>query len=336
MKHQKILKIRNYKGSQLSFTNYGACLKSWVIKLKNNTLIDVVLGYQNNKEYEINPLYLGSTVGRFANRINKGIFNLNGQKIKLPRNDTANHLHGGYKGFSTKIWDVIEYCSNKVVFSLQSPHLDENYPGSLKTIVSYKINNEDELNINFHAKPEEDTILNLTHHSYFNLNGSTESNILDHELKINADSITEIDSELIPTGDFLKISNTPLDFKKSMEIGSRINSDFNQIKYARGYDHNYIINNYDSKKIKEAATLKSNHTGVKMIVKTDLPGIQFYSGNFLDGNFKGKNDIKLKKHSGLCLEPQYFPDSPNHSHFPSTVIRKGKEYNHNIRYCLSF
>jgi len=336
LEYEKEIKIKNNRGSDLSFTVYGACLKSWTIKLKNNILVDVVLGYKNSKNYDMNPLYLGSTVGRFANRINKGIFNLNGQKINLPQNDMSNHLHGGFKGFSTKVWDVIEHTSNKVVFALHSSHLDENYPGSLKTIVTYKINDENELNINFHAKPEEDTILNLTHHSYFNLNGSTESNILDHKLKINADSITEIDSELIPTGDFLNISNTPLDFKESIKIGQRINSNFNQIKYAGGYDHNYVINKYDLKKLKEAATLKSHKTGIKMIVKTDLPGIQFYSGNFLDGNFKGKNDKELKKHSGLCLEPQYFPDSPNHSHFPSTLIRKGKEYNHNIRYCLSF
>ena len=336
MKHQKELIIKNNKGSELSFTNYGACLKSWKIKQKDNSLIDVVLGYNNIERYKKNPLYLGSTVGRFANRINKGIFTLNGQKVELRQNDVSNHLHGGFKGFSAKIWEVMEYCSNKVVFSLSSADLDENYPGSLKTIVTYKINDENQLNINFHTKPDEDTILNLTHHSYFNLNGNTAGNILDHELKINADNITEINSELVPTGEFLKVSDTPLDFKKSIKIGNRINSDFYQIRYADGYDHNYIINNYEPNKIRKAATLKSNKTGLKMDVKTDLPGIQFYSGNFLDGNFMGKNNERLKKHSGLCLEPQYFPDSPNHDHFPSTIIKKGKDYSHNIIYCLSF
>ena len=336
MKYQKEIKIKNNKGSRLLFTNYGACLKSWIIKLKDNTFLDVVLGYNNNKHYELNPLYLGSIVGRFANRINKGVFYLNGQKIKLPQNNMSNHLHGGFKGFSTRIWDITEYSSNKVVFTLHSSHLDENYPGAIETIITYKLNDKDELNINLKASAEKDTILNLTHHSYFNLNGDSGSNILDHELKINADNITEINSELIPTGELLEVSDTPLDFKKSIKIGKRINSDYDQIKYADGYDHNYVINNYDLKSLREAATLKSNNTGVEMTVKTDLPGIQFYSGNFLDGNFKGKNNKRLKKHFGLCLEPQYFPDSPNHPHFPSTIIKQGKEYNHNIRYCLSF
>lgn len=331
----KPLVIKNKVGSRLSFTNVGACLKTWHIHTKKNKKIDIVLGYKNESLYLSNPLYLGSTVGRFANRIKNGIFNLNGNTITLPQNENNHHLHGGYKGFSSKVWDILDHSSNKIIFALHSLDLEENYPSSLNTRVSYKITDNNELIINFNAEAEDDTVLNLTHHSYFNLNGVNGGNILNHKLKIFSDSITEIDPDLIPTGKFLDVSDTSLDFRHSIMIGKRINSNFYQMNHSNGYDHNYVINNYGNKKLKIAAELRSDQTGLMMHVKTDLPGIQFYSGNFLDGSYIGKGDNRLKKHSGLCLEPQYFPDSPNHAHFPSTILKKRSKYDHKIIYGIS-
>ena len=335
MTNPKSLKITNKSGSTLTFTNHGASLKSWIVKLDNTNIVDIILGYENEINYKTNPLYLGSIAGRYANRIANGRFNLNGMKVNLTQNDNGNHLHGGYKGFSSKPWDVIEHRSNTLIFSLESRDQDENYPATLKTTVSYTINDLNELQIELHAYSDKDTIINLTQHSYFNLNGNIGGDILDHKIKINSNQITEIDNHLIPTGKFLDVKDTPLDLREFTRIGQMINQDFQQMNFAKGYDHNFVLNNNETREIKKVAEVIGDKTKIKMSVMTDLPGLQFYSGNFLDGSYQGKYGFKLKKNSGLCLEPQYFPDSPNHSHFPSTVLKKGAVYAHNIIYKLS-
>ena len=329
------LKIFNNKGSILTFNNYGASLKSWNFELGNNNKVDIVLGYGDEINYESNPLYLGCIAGRYANRIANGQFMLNGKLIKLTQNDNDNHLHGGYKGFSSKLWDVVEHKTNTLILSLESRDKDENYPGTLKTTVSYTINDLNELKVGFNAYSDMDTIINLTQHSYFNLNGNTGGDILNHKIKINSNQITEIDHQLIPTGKLLDVKDTPLDLRKFTRIGKMINQNFQQMNFAKGYDHNFILNNNKANNIKKVAELIGDKTKIKMCVKTDLPGLQFYSGNFLDGSYEGKNGFKLIRNSGLCLEPQYFPDSPNNSHFPPTILKKGDVYAHNIIYGLS-
>tara|TARA_Y100000287_G_C14191685_1_gene340543 strand:+ start:208 stop:1236 length:1029 start_codon:yes stop_codon:yes gene_type:complete len=335
MRNPKSLKIANESGSTLTFTNFGASLKSWVIKLNDKTIVDIVLGYKNEINYKTNPLYLGSIAGRYANRISNGRFNLNNINVNLTQNDNGNHLHGGHKGFSSKHWDIVDHKTNTLILSLESRDQDENYPGTLKTTVSYTINDLNELKVEFHAFSDMDTIINLTQHSYFNLNGNIGGDILDHKIKINSNQITEIDNQLIPTGKFLDVKDTPLDLRNFTRIGKMINQNFQQINFAKGYDHNFVLSNNKAKNIKKVAELIGDKTKIKMCVKTDLPGLQFYSGNFLDGSYEGKNGFKLTRNSGLCLEPQYFPDSPNHTHFPSTILRKGDVYAHNIIYGLS-
>ena len=335
MRNPKSLKIANESGSTLTFTNFGASLKSWVIKLNGKTIVDIVLGYKNEINYKTNPLYLGSIAGRYANRISNGRFNLNNINVNLTQNDNGNHLHGGHKGFSSKHWDIVDHKTNTLILSLESRDQDENYPGTLKTTVSYTINDLNELKVEFHAFSDMDTIINLTQHSYFNLNGNIGGDILDHKIKINSNQITEIDDQLIPTGKFLYVKDTPLDLRNFTRIGKMINQNFQQINFAKGYDHNFVLSNNKAKNIKKVAELIGDKTKIKMCVKTDLPGLQFYSGNFLDGSYEGKNGFKLTRNSGLCLEPQYFPDSPNHTHFPSTILRKGDVYAHNIIYGLS-
>ena len=331
----KTLKILNKKGSILTFNSYGASLKSWNFELKDNNTVDIVLGYGDEINYKSNPLYLGCIAGRYANRIANGQFLLNGKLVKLTQNDNGNHLHGGQKGFSSKLWDVVEHKTNTLILSLESRDQDENYPGTLKTTVSYTINDLNELKVGFHAYSDMDTIINLTQHSYFNLNGNTGEDILNHKIKIDSNQITEIDHQLIPTGKFLDVKGTPLDLRKFTRIGKMINQNYQQINFAKGYDHNFVLSSNKTKEIKKVAELIGDKTKIKMCVKTDLPGLQFYSGNFLDGSYEGKNGFKLIRNSGLCLEPQYFPDSPNNSHFPPTILKKGDVYAHNIIYGLS-
>ena len=335
MSTPKTLKIFNKKGSILTFNSYGASLNSWNFELEDNNRVDIVLGYGDKINYESNPLYLGCIAGRYANRIANGQFLLNGKLVKLTQNDNGNHLHGGQKGFSSKPWDVVEHKTNTLILSLESRDQDENYPGTLNTTVSYTINDLNELKVGFHAYSDMDTIINLTQHSYFNLNGNTGEHILNHKIKINSNQITEIDHQLIPTGKFLDVKGTPLDLRKFTRIGKMINQNFQQMNFAKGYDHNFVLNNNKANNIKKVAELIGDKTKIKMCVKTDLPGLQFYSGNFLDGSYEGKNGFKLIRNSGLCLEPQYFPDSPNNSHFPPTILKKGDVYAHNIIYGLS-
>jgi aldose 1-epimerase len=251
---------------------------------------------------------------------------LDGTEYVLAANDGKNHLHGGEKGFDKVVWDVESYDRQSLKLSYLSPDMEEGYPGSLKVTVEFQVTDSNELVIDYTAESDKKTVINLTNHSYFNLNGEgSDGDILSHKLKVNACQYTETDEESIPTGVIASLTGTPLDFSELTEIGSRINDSFEQLVFAGGYDHNYIIDGADGT-LKQAAELHADKSGIKMEVLTTEPAIQVYSGNYLDGSVSGKAGKAYSKRSGLCLETQHYPDSPNHPEFPTTVLNAGEQF----------
>tara|TARA_A100001037_G_C15080877_1_gene604191 strand:- start:340 stop:1341 length:1002 start_codon:yes stop_codon:yes gene_type:complete len=329
------LHISNNRNTVIFFSEWGASITRWDTLDKDGRKINIVLGYDNEKNYMDNPFYLGATAGRYANRIKNGQFQLGDESIQLKTNDNGHHLHGGPKGFSSQKWSVKKISDSKIIFNLRSPDKDQGYPGDINVKTIYELNKDNELSIYYECIANQDTIVNLTHHSYFNLSGENSDNILNHLLFINAENYTEINSDLIPTGKIVSVNNTPLDFRKPIKIGKRISNNFKQLIYAQGYDHNFVINIDDDQKLNLAAILYSKSSGLEMSVKTNLPGLQFYSGNFLDGNYNDIYGKPLSKHRGLCLEPQFFPDSPNKINFPSPILKKGDVYDYMIKYGLN-
>ena len=330
--------LKNEMGSQVNIINYGAIVTQIFIKDKKNILADVVLGYDTLEEYLIDKAYLGSIVGRYANRIAKGQFQLKGKKYLLSVNDGKNHLHGGVRGFSKVLWnaEAIETDSEPSLrLTYTSQDGEEGYPGTLILRVTYTLTKNHELIIHYQGTTDHTTILNPSHHSYFNLSGDFNTTILNHYLSIDADFITPIDRNLIPTGDFKAIRDTVFDFHRPIPISQHINDEDRQLLYGRGYDHNWVINNYQKGSIQRVATLYDPKSGRFMEVFTDQPGMQFYSGNFLDGTFKGKEGIVYQCRSALCLEAQHFPDSPNKSHFPSVILESNETYRQTTIYKFS-
>ena len=315
MRNGFVYTLANSRGFEVSITSYGGAITS----LK--TPGDIVLGFETLDEYVRNPRYFGALIGRHANRIARGRFSLNGVEYQLPCNNGANHLHGGFKGFDKRDWTVRE-DGNTLHLTYFSKDGEEGYPGNLNAFVDYTLH-DNELRIDYRATTDRDTIVNLTNHSYFNLRGA--GTILDHELTLNADHYTPVSEDLIPTGEIKSVEGTPWDFRKAKAIGSELND------VAGGYDHNFVLNNWDGT-LRLAARLYEPTSGRALEILTTEPGIQFYSGNFLDGSFTGKNGVAYEKYTGLCLEPQHFPDTPNHPNFPSTVLRPGEEYRHQTIY----
>ncbi|MCK5267576.1 MAG: galactose mutarotase [Spirochaetes bacterium] len=322
--------IKNKNDVEIEITNFGGIIKAIRFPDKKGNVKDVVLGFDSLSGYETNNPYFGCVVGRYANRIANGAFSLEGKKYTLARNNNENHLHGGIKGFNKVLWDAVDIIRENeagVLLSYLSRDGEEGYPGNLSVKVEYLLNEKNELKINYYAKTDKPTIINLTNHSYFNLGGEQSNDILGHEIMINADRITPVDETLIPTGEFMEVADTPLDLRSFKNIGERINEDFTQLNYSGGYDHNWVINRQsDSPAL--AAVLRDPETGRGLEVFTTQPGIQFYTGNFLNGSIEGKSGKKYAKRSGLCLETQHFPDSPNKQNFPSTVLLPGDEYRH--------
>lgn len=312
---------------EVEISEFGASIIS--IKTPNNKgeVVDVVLGYNDIEKYKRQTKYIGATVGRCCNRIKKGLIEIDGTKYQLNCNDGKNHLHGGDIGFDKKIWNSKE-IENGVELNYISEDGEENYPGQLDVKVTYTLK-ENSLVINYKATTNKTTICNLTNHTYFNLNGY--GNILQHQVQILADYFTENNQESIPTGKIIPVENTPMDFRNPQYIEKDINNEYYQIKYAKGFDNNWVLNNYNGE-IRKIATAYSELSGIELEVSTDLPGLQFYSGNFLDGAENGKNNIPIKNHSGLCLECQYFPDASHHKNFPQPVLRVGEVYNKTIEY----
>lgn len=318
-----LYKLANDHSLEVSITNYGGAITSIKVPDRNGNISDVVLGYETLAEYVEHPRFLGALIGRHANRIRLGRFSLNGIDYQLPQNNGANHLHGGVIGFHKVVWEASpEIRNDELVLHLTylSKDGEANYPGNCEVKVDYVVNQSNELRIEYRATTDKDTIVNLTNHSYFNLAGA--GNILDHELMINAAAFTPITKDLIPTGEIRPVEATPMDFTKSARIGARINEPYDQLGFTGGYDHNFVLNESTSA-MKLAVRLYDPSSGRTLEVFTTQPGIQFYSGNFLDGTLTGKGGAVYHKYAALCLETQHFPDSPNHSNFPTTVLRAG-------------
>jgi aldose 1-epimerase len=300
---------------------YGAKLVSIKTADRNGKMADVVLGYDTLEGFlNDTSTHFGSIVGRFGNRIALGKFSIDGKNYQIPINNGVNALHGGPMGFDRYVWDAKE-VANGVEFTHVSPDGDMGFPGTLTAKVKYTIAGNT-LHIDYSATSDHATIVNLTNHAYFNLHGDDAGNILDLKLELNADRYTPVDGGLIPTGVLAPVAGTPLDFRKAEVVGTRIDSDFEQIKLGGGYDHNFVLNG-NAGTLRLAAIVTDPVSGRKMTVETTEPGIQFYSGNFLDGTFTGRHGVKYGKHSGFCLETQHFPDAPNHPSFPSTLLRPG-------------
>jgi aldose 1-epimerase len=307
---------------EVRVTNYGAHLVSIRAPDRNGTMADVVLGYDSLAEYLADKkTHFGAVVGRFANRIANGTFALDGKNYSIPVNNGRNALHGGTVGFDQHVWKGHE-VRDGVEFSLISPDGEMGFPGTLQATVRYTLEG-DVLRLDYTATSDQPTVVNLTNHAYFNLSGDDADNILGDEVTIFADRYTPVNTDLIPTGAEVPVASTPFDFRQPKTIASRIGQPNEQLQLAGGYDHNFVLNG-STAKLKMAAIVHNNSTGRVLTVKTTEPGIQFYSGNHLDGTFVGRHQKSYTKHSGLCLETQHFPDSPNQPSFPTTVLRPGK------------
>jgi aldose 1-epimerase len=318
--------LTNSSGIKIKIINYGAIITSIVVPDKNGKFDDIALGYDTLEEYINDKSYFGTIVGRYGNRIGKGQFQLEGKTYKLAINNGENHLHGGIVGFNKKLWDAeaIEGAEPALKLTLISPDGEEGYPGKVTLVVTYTLTNKNELRVDYKGTTDKTTVLNPTQHSYFNLSGNLSQTILDHQLIIESDSITVVDKGLIPTGKFANVANTPLDFRTMKRIGDRIDEKYEQILVGGGYDNNWVLRNYDGK-VRKVAEVYEPKKGRLMMVYSDQPGIQFYAGNSLKET-KGKNGVKYSCRTGLCLEAQSYPDSPNKPEFPSVVLKPGNVY----------
>jgi aldose 1-epimerase len=326
--------LKNKKGAAAAITNYGARLVSLLVPDKNGVLTDVVVGYDNIGNYLHQPeTYFGAIVGRYGNRIAKGTFKLDGNDYTLAANNGPNSLHGGKKGFGAVVWTARQLGDSAVELSYLSKDGEEGYPGNLQVRVTYTLTDETALRIDYEGSTDKATVVNLTNHAYFNLNGQGSGPVYDHVLQLNADGYTPVDSTLIPTGKIDSVAGTPFDFRQPTAIGARIGDTGNQqIRYGKGYDHNFVL---DKTKGDVAATVRGDSSGILMTVFTTEPGIQFYTGNFMNGTNPIKGGKKDVYRSAFCLETQHFPDSPNQPSFPSTVLKPGETFHSKTEYRFS-
>jgi aldose 1-epimerase len=333
-----IYTLTNSHGAEARITNYGGIVVSLKMPDRNGAFDDVVLGFNTLDGYLKAPtVYFGALVGRYGNRIAKGRFTLNGKEYKLATNNNGNHLHGGIRGFDKVLWHakpLTENAGAALELMYLSKDGEEGYPGNLSVRVVYHLTDNNELKIDYMATTDKDTVVNLTHHSYFNLAGEGNGDILQHELQIEADQFTPVDAGLIPTGELRNVSGTPFDFTRPTAIGARIGADDEQLKFGTGYDHNWVLRGTMGQ-LRQAARVTEAKSGRVMEVWTTEPGLQFYSGNFLDGTLTGKSGKIYRQRYGLCLETQHFPDSPNKPNFPSTVLKKGGRYETHTVYKFS-
>jgi aldose 1-epimerase len=316
------------KGMEISIITYGGIITSWTAADKNGDYRDIALGYNTLAEYEAETPYFGALIGRYGNRIAKGKFSIDGEAYTLAVNNGENHLHGGLKGFDKVVWDaktIVNDSTASLELIYLSKDMEEGYPGNLQTKVTYTLNNKDELSVKYEAKTDKPTIVNLTQHSYFNLTADFNQPILDHELVINADSFLPVDSTLIPTGEFRNVAETPFDFRSPKAIGKQINAENIQIKNGLGYDHCWVLNDQE-KGIRFVASAYESVSGRLLEIFSDEPGIQFYSGNFLDGTLPSKSKGTYQYRTGFCLETQHYPDTPNQKNFPSVRLNPGESY----------
>ena len=320
--------LKNSNGMEVSIISYGGIITSWKAKDRNGNYRDIVLGFNNLSDYETISPYFGALIGRYGNRIRKGKFSLDGVEYNLAVNNGENHLHGGLKGFDKVIWDVEEEVNDKsasLILMYRSRDMEEGYPGNLDVKVTYTLTNDDELRVRYEAETDKKTVVNLTQHSYFNLSAGLSRDILAHEITIDSDSYLPVDQTLIPTGELRDVGGTPFDFRESKSIGDDINNEDKQLTFGNGYDHCWVLNKQDEG-IRLVATAYDPVSGRLLEVSSDQPGIQFYSGNFLDGTLESKDGAKYEFRSGFCLETQHYPDSPNQESFPTVILNPGEKY----------
>jgi len=322
-----IYTLKNTKGLEAQITNYGGVVVSLKTPDRRGRMADIVLGYDDLSGYLAGTSYFGALVGRYANRIAGASFKLNGVEYQLAKNNGPNHLHGGVKGFGQVVWQGREVARPDGValeLTYLSKDTEEGYPGNLTVTVTYVLTNANELRIEYSATTDKDTVINLTHHSYFNLAGAGAGDVLSHEAKINADRFTPVDETLIPTGELKPVKGTPFDFSRATAIGSRINQADEQLVLGKGYDHNFVLNKM-AKELSLAANVYEPVSGRALEMWTTEPGMQLYTGNFLD-NVRGKGNKVYVRRGGFCLEAEHFPDSPNKPSFPSTILKPGERY----------
>lgn len=316
--------FENANGMVMEVTDFGATLYSLLVPDKDGNPVDVVLGYDSPQGY-MGPsgTGFGATIGRNGNRIGKAQFTLNGKTYELDKNNNGNNLHSGLDYYHYRMWNVKETTENSITLSLHSSDGDQGYPGTLNVDVTYTLTDDNELCIDYCGKVDADTIVNMTNHSYFNLNGHASGNVLEHELWMDADAFTATDEKLIPTGEIVPVEGTPMDFRVKKTVGRDIEKQYEALIFGGGYDHNWCLNNQGE--FAKVVELSSELSGITMEVYTDLPGVQVYSGNFLKEEI-GKDGIVYKKRQGICFETQHYPDAINHENFPSPIVKKGEEY----------
>ncbi len=324
----QLFTIKNRNGINATITDYGGRVVNLFTPDKSGHFGDIVLGYDNLEEYPTShEKYYGAIIGRYGNRIGDAKFTMGDKTYLLDKNDGENCLHGGLKGFHNVIWDVVQSNEQTLELTYFSKDMESGFPGNLKIRVNYSLSDANELIIEYFASTDKTTIVNLTHHSFFNLTGSPKNTISNHLLQIPADFYTPVNENLIPTGEFMKVAGTPFDFREPTSIGERVDAEHEQLKYGKGYDHNWVLNpKPDKKQIHLAARVKEPLSGRTMEVITNEPGIQFYSGNFLNGKDIGKGNIPYRYRTAFCLETQHFPDSPNKENFPTTLLKPGEEH----------
>lgn len=332
----KFYVLKNKNGLKAIFTNYGGRLVSLFVPGKKDTLTDVVVGFKTASEYKNSTEpYFGATIGRYGNRIAKGKFMLDGKQVTLTINNGPNTLHGGKAGFQYVMFDAVQKGENGLELSYLSKDMEGGFPGNAKVKVTYTLNDDNELRMDYEATTDKTTVMNLTNHAFFNLNGEGSGTILNHVVQINADKYTPVDSTLIPTGKLDPVAGTPFDFNKPTTIGARINAKNEQLKNGTGYDHNYVLKSAGAGKFNHAATVTGDKSGVVMDIYTQEPGLQFYSGNFMQSKNTFKGGSKDDFRTAFAMETQHFPDSPNQPSFPTTTLKPGETYKTSSYYKFS-
>ena len=319
--------LKNSSGANVGIITYGARLQSFLVPDKNGNMQDIVRGFEDAAGYEAETFYMGAIVGRHANRIQNAKITIKGTEYQLEANDGprgTNSLHSGSRGFHCQLWGA-DVQKDRLVMTYFSPDGDGGFPGNFQVQVTYQLTEDNALQISYEATSDADTICNLTNHSYFNLNGCQDDSILGHRLQIFADSLTEADAESLPNGKIYQAAGTPMDFRQLTAIGERIDADFQQLQWGAGYDHNWILSDEKESELHKAAYAEGEKTGITLTLFTDLPGLQFYSGNFLDGTM-GKGGTSYGRRSSFALETQYFPNSPAHPEFPQPLLKNGETW----------
>ena len=328
--------LKNHNGMSAAFTNYGGRLVSLLVPGKDGKPVDVVVGFDSQEGYQkATERYFGGTIGRYGNRIANGKFSLDGKEYPLSVNNGRNTLHGGKNGFQEVVWDGSQPNDSTLILNYLSKDGEEGFPGNLNVTVTYSLSSDNELKMDYKATTDKKTVVNLTNHAFFNLNGEGSGTINDHVLQVNASNYTPVDSTLIPTGKIEPVAGTPFDFKQPVAIGKRVNDNNEQLKFGKGYDHNFVLDNNAQQGMIHAATVTGDKSGIIMDIFTTEPGLQFYGGNFMQAQNTFKGGAKDEFRTAFCLETQHFPDSPNQPSFPGTVLQPGKEYHSHSFYRFS-